>query len=105
MNMRISTAPIPVASRVGRGYVPVIFHPDHGPERYPRKAKTTLAEAIEYARRVIAFRRIGTNEAKRRLGAISDPFWLEIVASMNIKPKVVHTPVNRDRTAFDGWGR
>jgi hypothetical protein len=83
MKTLIPTGPIPVASRVGRGYVRVVFHPNDGPERFPRKARATLAEAIEYARRVIAFRRIRTNEAKRRLAAISDPFWVEVVASMN----------------------
>jgi hypothetical protein len=63
-----------------------------------------MAEAIEYGRRVIAFRRIRASEAKRRLAAISDPWWVETIAEMNLRPKLVHTPVNRDRTGFDGWG-
>jgi hypothetical protein len=45
------------------------------------------------------------DEKHRRLAAISDPWWVEVVASMNLRPKLVHTPVNRDRTGFDGWGR
>jgi hypothetical protein len=48
--------------------------------------------------------RLRTNEARRRLAAISAPFWLRVVACMNLKPKAVHTPVNRERTAFGGWG-
>jgi hypothetical protein len=85
------------------GWVPVI----HGPqtEVFSRKIKPTAAKAIDYARRTIAYRRLRTNEAKRRLAAISDPWWVEVVAEMSLKPKLVHTQVNRDRTAFQGWGR
>lgn len=45
-------------------------------------------------------------ERRRRLEAISDPWWVEVVAEMNrhTKPKLFHTPVNRDRTGFQGWG-
>jgi hypothetical protein len=46
------------------------------------------------------------NERRRRLEAISDPFWVEAVAAelnRHATPKLVHSPVNRDRTAFDGW--
>ena len=52
------------------------------------------------------WRRIRTNKARRHLAALSDPWWLEVVAEMNVtaKPKLVHTPVNRERTGFDGWG-
>jgi len=99
----ILPGPMPVASRVGNGFVPVIFHPDRGPERLPRKAKATPDEAITYAARVIWYRQIRTNEARRRLAAISDPWWLEVVASLNLKPMAVHTPVNRDCTSFDAW--
>lgn len=49
--------PMPVASRVGTGFVPVIYHPDHGPERLPRKAKSNADEAITYAARVIWHRK------------------------------------------------
>ena len=99
----ILPGPMPVACRVGNGFVPVIFHPDRGPERLPRKAKATPDEAIAYAARVIWYRKIRTNEARRRLAAISDPWWVEVVASLNLKPMTVHTPVNRDRTSFDAW--
>jgi hypothetical protein len=100
-----STGPIPVAERAGRGFIPVLFHPTCGAERYPRKAKLNADEAIAYARRVIAFRKIRTNEAKRRLAAISDPWWVEVVASMNVKPPLANVQgrVNRDRTGFEGW--
>ena len=94
---------MPVACRVGNAFVPVIFHPDRGPERLPRKAKATPDEALTYAARVIWYRQIRTNEARRRLAAISDPWWVEVVASLNLKPTTVHTPVNRDRSSFDAW--
>jgi hypothetical protein len=83
------------------GWVPVI----HGPEIeiFRRKVKPTAHQAIDYARRTIAYRRIRTNEAKRHLAAISDPWWVEAVASMNLQPMIAHRPCNRDRTAFDGW--
>jgi hypothetical protein len=102
-NVRIASGPIPATCQIGRAFVPIIILEDGVFQRFPRKVKTTAVEAIEYARRVIAFRRIRTNEAKRRLAAISDPWWVEVVADMNLRPKIVHTPVNRDRTAFDGW--
>lgn len=70
--------PFPVAQRIGNAFVPVIFHPDRGPEylrfkRYPRKAKATPAEAIEYARRVIHYRHVRAAEKRRKLEAISHP--------------------------------
>ncbi len=104
----IPTGPTPVACRVGNGFVPVIYHPDRGPEyvrweRHPRKAKSNPDEALAYAARVIWYRQIRTNEARRRLAAISDRWWVEVVASLNLKPMAVHTPVNRDRTSFDAW--
>jgi hypothetical protein len=83
------------------GWVPVIHGPE--PEIFRRKVKPTAAAAIDYARRTIAYRRFRTNAAKRRLAAISDPWWVEVVAEMNLKPKLFHTPVNRERTAFQGW--
>jgi hypothetical protein len=83
------------------GWVPVI----HGPEVevFRRKVKPNAAAAIAYARRTIAYRRLRTNAAKRRLAAISDPWWVEVVAEMSLKPKLFHSPVNRERTAFQGW--
>src|SRR5258706_14371265 len=92
--------PMPVACRVGNAFVPVIYHRDRGPERLPRKAKATPDEAIAYAARVIWYRQIRTNEARRRLAAISDPWWLEVGASPNLKPGGAHYPVKRDRTSF-----
>ncbi len=103
MKKIIPTGPTPIACRVGMGFVPVIYHPDRGLERLPRKAKATPDEAIAYAARVIWYRKIRTNEARRRLAAISDPWWLEVVASLNLKPGGPHYPVNRDRTSFDAW--
>ena len=107
MNSRLFPAgPMPVAQRSGNGFVPVIMHPDHaGPERFPRKAKATLAEAIEYARCVLWWRQRRVAERRRKLAAISDPRWVEVVAEMNrhAKPLTVHRPVNRERTGFQGW--
>ena len=102
------TGPMPVACRVGNAFVPAIFHPDRGPEyvrwdRYPRKAKSNPDEALAYAARVLWHRQMRAAEKRRRLEAISHPWWVEVVASLNLKPMTVHTPVNRDRTSFDAW--
>ncbi len=67
----IPTGPTPVACRVGNGFVPVIFHPDRGPERLPRKAKSNPDEALAYAARVIWYRQMRAAEKRRRLEAIS----------------------------------
>jgi hypothetical protein len=97
---------VPVAWQVRSDvFVPAIFDPDDGPELYWRKAKPTPEAALRYAERVLHFRKLRTNEARRHLAAISDPWWLEVVAGMNLKPMLVHQPVNRERTGFDGWGR
>jgi hypothetical protein len=78
MDPLLLTRPTPVAHRVGNGFVPVIFHPDRGTEylrneRYPRKAKASAVEAIEYARRVIHYRRVRAAEKRRRREAIEHP--------------------------------
>src|SRR5258706_6367322 len=99
----ILPGPTPVACCVGNGFVPVIFHPDRGPERLPRKAKATPDEAIAYAARVIWYRQIRTNEARRRLAAISDPWWLEVVASLNLKPMAGYNPIKPELTSVHAW--
>jgi hypothetical protein len=105
MTKLFHTSPTPVAWRLREDvHVPAIFGGDGPPQIYWRKAKTTPEAALDYARRVFHFRQLRTNEAKRRLAAISDPFWLEIVAGMNLKPMTVHRPVNRERTGYQGWG-
>ncbi len=75
MKTSLST-PMPVACRVGNVFVPVIFHPDRGPEyvrweRHPRKAKSNPDEALAYAARVIWYRQMRAAEKRRRLEAIS----------------------------------
>lgn len=108
--VRLPTTPRAIASMVAVNcYVPVIYNPDRSPEsarfeRLPRKAKPSPDEALRYAQRVIYFRILRTNEARRRLAAISDTWWLEVVAGMYPRQLVVHRPVNRDRTEFQGWG-
>jgi hypothetical protein len=85
MKKIILTGPTPVVHRVGNAFVPVIYHPDRDAEylrneRYPRKAKASAVEAIEYARRVIHYRRIRAAEKRRRLEALSHPrfhHWLD----------------------------
>src|SRR2546425_13253753 len=84
MTKIILTGPTPVASRVGNAFVPVIFHPDHGPERYPRKAKFNPDDAIAYATRVIWWRQRRAAEKRRRLEALSHPrfaTWAEYQAA------------------------
>jgi hypothetical protein len=73
MDTLILTGPTPVAHHVGNAFIPVIYHPGQGPERFPRKARATLAEAIEYARRVIHYRHIRVAEKRRKLEALSHP--------------------------------
>jgi hypothetical protein len=79
-----STGPIPVAERAGRGFVPVLFHPSHGTERYPRNAKATPDEAITYAARVLWWRQRRAAEKRRHGEAISHPrfaTWGELAAA------------------------
>jgi hypothetical protein len=71
---------------------------------YPRKAKSTADAALRWAQRRIYFEQLRTNEARRRLAAISGSHWMGIVASMDLRPLTWHRPVNRDRTVFQGWG-
>ncbi len=90
MTKLILTGPTPVASRVGRGFVPVIYHPNDDPERFPRKAKATPAEAIEYARRTIHYRRVRANEKGRRIEALEHPrfaTWAEYKAATPEQPR------------------
>jgi hypothetical protein len=48
------------------------------------------------------------NERRRKLEAISDPFWVEaLLAEMNrnARPKLFHSPVNRDSSSWiNPWG-
>jgi hypothetical protein len=105
----LPTTPRAIAQSVGSGFVPTIYHPEGKSEatrfeRLLRKAKATPEAALRHAERVIHFRMIRTNEAKRRLAAISDPWWVEVVASLAPKPFAIPSArVNRDRTGFDGW--
>jgi hypothetical protein len=103
MSPALPATPRVLAQAVGSGYVPCVYE-DGRINRLPRKAKSTPAAALRYAERRLYFSQLRTNEARRRLAAISDPFWLRLVAGMNLQPKIVHTPVNRERTAFQGWG-
>jgi hypothetical protein len=89
MKKLILAKPIPVASHIGRAFIPVIFHPDHGPERYPRKAKANPDEAIAYATRVIWWRQKRAAGKRRKLEALSNPrfaTWGELAAA----PEVQH---------------
>jgi hypothetical protein len=99
----LPATPRVLAQSVGTGFVPCIYR-DGRVERLIRKAKTTPEAALHYAERRLYFSQLRTNEARRRLAAASDPFWLRLVAGMSLQPKPVHTPVNRERTAFQGWG-
>jgi hypothetical protein len=63
MKKTILPEPMPIACRVGNAFVPVIFHPDRGPEylrweRHPRKAKSNPDDALAYAARVIWYRQM-----------------------------------------------
>jgi hypothetical protein len=99
----LPATPRVLAQSVGSGFVPCIYLAGRI-ERLPRKATSTPEAALRYAERRLCFSQLRTNEARRRLAAISDPFWLRLVADMNPKPMIAHRPVNRERTAFQGWG-
>jgi hypothetical protein len=78
----ILPGPIPVASRVKTWFIPVIYHPDRGPEyvrweRHPRKAKSNPDEALAYAARVIWYRQMRAAEKRRRLEATVHPRYLQ----------------------------
>jgi hypothetical protein len=78
-----STSPIPVAGRAGTAFVPTIFHPGHGVERFPRKAKASPDEGITYAARVLWWRQRRAAEKRRKLEALSHPrfaTWGELPA-------------------------
>jgi hypothetical protein len=83
MTKIILPQPMPVACRVGNAFVPVIFHPDRGPEylrweRHPRKAKATPDEALAYATKVIAWREHFASFKRRRLEATVHPrHWMD----------------------------
>ena len=101
-SLSLPATPRVLAQSVGSGFVPCIYE-DGRINRLVRKAKTTPEAALRYAERRLYFSQLRTNEARRRLAAVSDPFWLRLVAGMNLQPMVVYTLVNRDRTAFQGW--
>jgi hypothetical protein len=101
----ITTLPRVLAQSCGAWFVPCIFHSATGLlERFPRKARPDVKSALRYAERRVHFAALRTNEARRHLSAISDPWWVGVVAAMSVGTKIVHTPVNRDRTGFQGWG-
>src|SRR5258708_33984551 len=98
----------PLVLQVGSGFVPAIYHPSRETphlrmERLWRKAKSNPDEALAYAARVLWYRQMRAAEKRRRLEAISHPWWVEVGASLNLKPMTVHTPVNGDRTSFAAW--
>jgi uncharacterized protein YjiS (DUF1127 family) len=100
--LSLPATPRVLAQSVGSGFVPCVYE-DGRIERLVRKAKATPEAALRYAERRLYFSQLRTNEARRRLAAISDPFWLRLLADMGLRQKAVHTSVNRDRTGFDGW--
>jgi hypothetical protein len=71
----------------GRGFIPTIFDPTHGPERFPKKAKLDPESAIAYARRVLWWRQRRAADKARRLEALSHPdrafpqTWADLAAS------------------------
>jgi hypothetical protein len=66
--------------------VPVVYHPSREArfEPFPRKARTSPAEALAYATRVIWHRQRRAAEKRRRIEALAHPryaTWAEYVAS------------------------
>jgi hypothetical protein len=76
---RRSASDVPAAYAVSaNGWVPVIDHPNRTTayvraERYPRKVKTTAAEATAYAAKVIAWREHFEGFKRRRREATMHP--------------------------------
>ncbi len=78
MKKLILTGPTPVVYRVGKGFVPAIYHAERKAEylrfkHFTRKAKATPEDALAYAARVIWYRQRRAAEKRRRLEAISHP--------------------------------
>jgi hypothetical protein len=77
----LPTRPMPVAGRIGTGFVPAIYHPERTAEwlrfeRFPRKAKATGAEAVAYATKVLAWREHFAAYKRQRREATAHPRWL-----------------------------
>jgi hypothetical protein len=99
----LPASPRVLAQSVGTGFVPCIYC-GGTVQRLVRKAKSTPEEALRYAERRLYFSKLRTNEARRRLAVVSDPFWLRLIADMGLSQMAMHKPVNMDRTGYQGWG-
>lgn len=78
----LPTRPLPLAQAIGTGFVPTIYHPERTAEytrfeRLIRKAKTTPAEALIHAERVIHYRHVRASEKRRRAELRSPQWFLE----------------------------
>jgi hypothetical protein len=85
-NSTIPSSDTPSAYAIAaNGWLPVIDHPNRPSfvrfERFPRKIKSTAAEATDYASRVIFYRRLRAESKYRKLEAISHPRWFELQAA------------------------
>jgi hypothetical protein len=76
----------PFVIQVGSGFVPFIHHPERPTpwlrvERFPRKAKATAGEALQYAQRVVWYRQMRAAEKRRRLEATVHPRYIAYLRS------------------------
>jgi hypothetical protein len=102
MSPALPASPRVLAQSVGSGFVPCIYENGHI-KRLLRKAKSSPEAALRYAERRLYFGQLRTNEARRRLARISDPFWVRLTLELSTKQRLVHQPVNRDRDSFKPW--
>lgn len=102
--LSLPASPRPLCQSSGSGFVPCLY--ENGRiRRFPRKTRSTPEAALRYAERRLHFSQLRTNEARRRLSAISDPFWIRLVAGMGLKQQMVHTPINREASSYiNPWG-
>jgi hypothetical protein len=78
--LALPARPMPLAACVGTGFIPVIYHPNRVAEylrheRFRRKAKATGAEAVAYAAKVIWYRERRAADKRRKIEALSHPWW------------------------------
>jgi hypothetical protein len=77
------------AQRVGSRWIPVLYRPERVAKylqvsRFPRKAKPTENEALEYARKVDWYRQRRENNKSRKLEALCHPRYSFLEAAESI---------------------
>jgi hypothetical protein len=82
----LPTRPLPIAQPFGGGWMPVIYDGTIATEwlryeRFPRKAKSSAAAALEYAGRTIWYRERRKADERRKVEALSHPRYAFLEAA------------------------